>query len=79
VLLATTVVGVTGWAAFYFFATNEEKVSSSVVQQVMKTLREDSGVSAFLGDAIRPEPAWYLNGSPLINGNVIPHFRFFAL
>jgi hypothetical protein len=36
----------------------------------MQTVRENEELKDMLGDAIRPEPAWYLNGNPWINGSV---------
>jgi len=69
-ILAFAAVGVSGWAAFLFVAMNQERLSSSVVRQVLQTAREDKALQEALGDAIRFEPAWYLNGDPWINGSV---------
>lgn len=52
------------------FVTNQEKLSSSVMQQVMNTLRENPELRAALGEAIRPEPVWWMNGDPWISGAV---------
>lgn len=38
----------------------------------MKNLRESPEVQELLGDAIRPEPVWYLNGDPWVDG-VVSH------
>jgi cytochrome c oxidase assembly factor 1 len=70
VILACTAVCIAGWAAFLLYATNQEKLSSSVVRQVVRTLQLNADVQALLGDAIHPEPAWYLNGDPRITGQV---------
>ncbi|KAI6005604.1 cytochrome oxidase complex assembly protein 1-domain-containing protein [Pisolithus albus] len=69
-VLALATVGVTGWAAFLLFVTNQEKLASSVVKQILQTVREHDGLKDVLGDAIRPEPTWYLNGDPWISGSV---------
>lgn len=50
--------------------TNQEKISSSVVQQIMRELREDEELRAVLGDAIRMQGEWWLNGDPRIIGSV---------
>ncbi|KAI6036236.1 cytochrome oxidase complex assembly protein 1-domain-containing protein [Pisolithus microcarpus] len=69
-VLALATVGITGWAAFLLFVTNQEKLASSVVKQILQTVREHDGLKDVLGDAIRPEPTWYLNGDPWISGSV---------
>jgi cytochrome c oxidase assembly factor 1 len=75
-MLAFAAAGVTGWAAFLLFATNQEKLSSSVVRQIMQTVRESPDLQGLLGNAIHPEPAWYLNGDPRINGKVFVFLVF---
>jgi cytochrome c oxidase assembly factor 1 len=62
--------GLSAWAAFYFFATNQEKISSSIVIQVLRTVRGCEDLRDVLGEAIRPEPVWWLNGDPWIHGSV---------
>ncbi|KAF8658901.1 hypothetical protein AX16_001945 [Volvariella volvacea WC 439] len=69
-LLAFTAVGVAGWALFMVVATNQEKISSSVVQQIMRSVKEDDQLRGALGEAIRPQPEWWLNGDPKINGHI---------
>ncbi len=68
--MALAVVGVAGWVAFYTFVTNQEKISSSVVKQTLRTVRSDAAVKEVLGEAIRPQPEWWLNGDPRIIGSV---------
>ncbi|KIY51527.1 hypothetical protein FISHEDRAFT_10288, partial [Fistulina hepatica ATCC 64428] len=63
-------VGVIGWIVFFEYVTNNEKVTSSVLQQIMRAVREDETLANALGEALRPEPAWYLNGAPKINGRI---------
>jgi hypothetical protein len=40
------------------------------VRQIIDNIRESPELKEVLGDAIRPEPAWYLNGHPWITGSV---------
>jgi cytochrome c oxidase assembly factor 1 len=69
-ILAVSCLGLTGWAAFLLVATNQEKLSSSIVRQILRTARDNVELKELLGGAIRPEPAWILNGDPWINGKV---------
>ncbi|KAL0065505.1 cytochrome oxidase assembly protein 1 [Marasmius tenuissimus] len=50
--------------------TNQEKITSSVFKQVMRTVRSDPGVREVLGEAIRPQAEWWLNGDPDIQGQI---------
>ena len=69
-ILAICVGGVSTWAAFLAYAANQERVSSSAMRRVLGELRESEDVRAILGDAVRPEPKWYLNGSTWVYGSV---------
>ncbi|KAF9242074.1 cytochrome oxidase complex assembly protein 1-domain-containing protein [Melanogaster broomeanus] len=69
-ILAFAALGVSGWAAFLLVAMNQERLSSSVVKGLIQAAREHDGLRAALGDVIRFEPTWYLNGDPWINGSV---------
>ncbi|KAJ4468724.1 cytochrome oxidase complex assembly protein 1-domain-containing protein [Lentinula aciculospora] len=69
-IVAFAVVGVAGWTVFLTYVTNQEKISSSVVKQIMRELREDEALRAVLGDAIRMQGEWWLNGDPRIIGSV---------
>lgn len=51
-------------------ATNQEKLSSSVFRSTLRALRADPQLKDVLGDAIRPQPEWYLNGDPFVKGYV---------
>ena len=62
--------GIGAWAAFLAYAANQERLASSAMRRVLSELRESEDVRAVLGDAVRPEPAWYLNGSPWVHGSV---------
>lgn len=68
-----------GWAAFLLVAMNQERLSSSVIRQILQTAREDRALQGALGDAIRFEPTWYLNGDPWITGSVRVAFTCSAL
>jgi cytochrome c oxidase assembly factor 1 len=70
VIFALAAVGLSAWALFYAYATNSERLASSVMQQIMQTARTNPELEQMLGEAIRPEPAWYLNGDPWVNGSV---------
>ncbi|TFY75590.1 hypothetical protein EWM64_g8423 [Hericium alpestre] len=69
-VLGLAVAGVSVWAAFFCYATNQERLSSSVTRHVLTTVRESPEVRGVLGEAVRPEPAWYLNGDPWVAGTV---------
>lgn len=69
-LLAFGFVGVAGWGAFIKYTTNQERLASSVVRQILQNLRESDLVRETLGEGVRPEPTWYLNGDPWIDGTV---------
>lgn len=69
-LVVAAVLGLGGWAAFITYVTNQEMITSSVVRQVMRSVREDKDLREALGEVIRPQPEWWLNGDPKINGRV---------
>ncbi|KAJ7814127.1 cytochrome oxidase assembly protein 1, partial [Mycena olivaceomarginata] len=56
------VVVLTSWAAFLTYVTNETKVTSSVVKQILRSIKADPQLLETLGLAIRPQPEWWLNG-----------------
>ena len=58
------------WTMFMTYATNQEKISSSVFRSIMRSVRSDSQVHEKLGDAVRPAPEWWLNGDPKIEGRI---------
>jgi len=64
------VLGLGGWAAFMTYITNREMITSSVVRQIMRSVREDTNLREALGEVIRPQPEWWLNGDPKMNGRV---------
>ncbi|KAI0763708.1 DUF1783-domain-containing protein [Irpex lacteus] len=70
VILAASILGVSAWGAFYFYAANQERLSSSVVRQIMGSIRHNAAIEEALGDSVRFEPVWWLNGDPWINGGV---------
>jgi len=69
-LVALGLAGIAGWGVFLLYATNQERLSSSVVRQILINLRQSDLVLGALGDSARPEPAWYLNGDPWIDGSI---------
>lgn len=69
-----TGVGVVGsWAAFVAYATNQERLASSVVRQILSVVQNPSNlqVQSVLGDRVSPISTWYTLG-PWINGSVSP-------
>ncbi|KZP29071.1 DUF1783-domain-containing protein [Athelia psychrophila] len=70
IIVAFIAAGVAGWAGFLLVATNQEKISSSVVRQIMRTVRDNEELRDMLGEAIRPAPEWWLNGDPWIEGAI---------
>ena len=42
----------------------------SVVRQIMRTVKDNLELKKVLGEAIRPQPEWWLNGDPWIQGAV---------
>ena len=55
---------------FMVFVGNQERLSSSIMQQIMSTIRENAELREVIGEAVRPEPVWWMNGDPWINGAV---------
>ncbi|KAJ6626836.1 cytochrome oxidase complex assembly protein 1-domain-containing protein [Mycena sp. CBHHK59/15] len=69
-VLGITAVVMCGWAGFLTYVTNETKVTSSVVKQILRTIKSDYHLAESLGQAIRPQPEWWLNGYPIIHGQI---------
>lgn len=40
------------------------------MKQIMRNVKQDPQLKDVLGEAIRPQPEWWLNGDPKINGQV---------
>lgn len=45
----------------------------------MRSLKSDPVLHELLGDAIRPQPEWWLNGDPRIIGHVSREFPLFLV
>ncbi|KAF8237085.1 DUF1783-domain-containing protein [Tricholoma matsutake] len=69
-VLAAAALGISAWGVFMVVVTNQEKISSSVVKQIMRSVREDARLKEVLGEAMRPQPEWWLNGDPKIHGRI---------
>ena len=78
-ILALGALGVSAWGLFMVFVTNQEKLSSSIMQQIMNTVKENPELREVLGEAIRPEPVWWMNGDPWIDGAVRTHVHIVCL
>ncbi|EPS96839.1 hypothetical protein FOMPIDRAFT_45528 [Fomitopsis schrenkii] len=70
ILLAFATVGISAWGLFLAWSENQERLSSSVMRQVMDIVRDSPELKEVLGEAIRPEPVWWLNGDPWITGSI---------
>lgn len=62
--------GVGAWAAFVLWATNAERLASSVLRQVTFQLRNSAEVAAALGDNVRLEDSVGGFGPPWISGSI---------
>lgn len=68
--LGALAVAGTCWGLFMTYATNQEKLSSTVFRSIMRSVKADAQIREILGDAIRPQPEWWLNGDPHVIGHV---------
>jgi len=64
------VLGLSAWGAFLLYAMNQERLSSSVVQQLISRLKLEPRLTPVLGQSIRFEPQWWALGAPYISGAV---------
>ena len=69
-IILITSIALLSWSGFLLYTTNTEKLSSSVFKSILRTLRSSSQVRETFGDAIRPEPEWYLNGAAKVDGRI---------
>jgi len=60
------------WGAFILHATNQERLSSSVVQHIVAALQNpnNSKIVETLGEGVALEPVWYMLGEPWIAGGI---------
>ncbi|KAK0439056.1 cytochrome oxidase complex assembly protein 1-domain-containing protein, partial [Desarmillaria tabescens] len=70
IAIACTIAGVSAWTLFWTYITNKEKISSSIVQELIHLLRNDHWVKIIFGDGIVAETKWWLNEHPRICGSV---------
>ncbi|WVQ94637.1 hypothetical protein IAU59_001717 [Kwoniella sp. CBS 9459] len=68
-VLALGVLGL-GWGLFLLHATNQERLSSSVLRQVTFQLRNSKEVIAVLGEHIKLQENWWALGQPWISGTI---------
>ncbi|WVF66978.1 hypothetical protein IAT40_001721 [Kwoniella sp. CBS 6097] len=59
-----------GWGLFLLHATNQERLSSSVLRQVTFQLRNSKEVIAVLGEHIKLHKNWWALGQPWISGTI---------
>lgn len=74
-LIAMSTFTIASWAAFYAFHINKEKLSTSVVRQLLYTISHDKELAAVLGDNVNIQPRWWVNGRGWVNGAVSPLFE----
>ncbi|KZP29056.1 hypothetical protein FIBSPDRAFT_778894 [Athelia psychrophila] len=74
---------IVAWDRFFLGATNQEKLSSSIVRQIMRMVRDNERLKGMLGEAIRPALEWWFNRDPwidgtinMLHGNIDLSFRF---
>ena len=47
------------------------------MRQILLNVRQNEQVRETIGESIRPEPTWYLNGDPWISGSVnLAHYAY---
>ncbi|KAB5594604.1 hypothetical protein CTheo_1926 [Ceratobasidium theobromae] len=69
-LITLGVLGLSAWAGFIVYATNQERLASSVTKQVLTQLRASPEVVAQLGPGVVAEPTWWMIGQPYVDGAV---------
>ena len=68
--IGALIVGGSAWAAFIIHVKNNEKLSSSVFRSIVRAVKADPQLREALGEVIRPQPEWWLNGDPYVSGHV---------
>ncbi|PWN91945.1 DUF1783-domain-containing protein [Acaromyces ingoldii] len=58
------------WSAFTLHATNKERLSSSVVKNILDRIRQDDDIERLMGTGVQLERSTYLMGDPWIRGNI---------
>ncbi|ORY27474.1 hypothetical protein BCR39DRAFT_227035 [Naematelia encephala] len=76
--LALAALGLGGWGAFLLWATNAERIASSVFKSLTFQLRTSPDVIELLGRGVRPIEQWYTFGDPWISGSVC-HLSFLRI
>ncbi|EIM89571.1 DUF1783-domain-containing protein [Stereum hirsutum FP-91666 SS1] len=69
-LLLLSTAGVSVWAVFLTYMANQERLSTSVMKRIVTTIKNSEEVREVLGEAVRLEPTWWLNGDPWVTGSV---------
>jgi cytochrome c oxidase assembly factor 1 len=68
--VTTAAIGFAGWAVFLLYATNLERLSSSVTRQIITNLKHHPDVIEHLGTPIQLPPALKFFGDPWVSGSV---------
>ncbi|CAE6391021.1 unnamed protein product [Rhizoctonia solani] len=69
-LIGLGILGVTAWAGFVVYATNQERLASSVTKQVLTQVRASQEIAAELGQGVVAEPTWWMVGQPYVDGAI---------
>ncbi|CAE6485442.1 unnamed protein product [Rhizoctonia solani] len=64
------ILGISAWAVFVVYATNQERLASSVTKQVLAQIRASPEVASELGSGVVAEPTWWMVGQPYIDGAI---------
>ncbi|KDN48096.1 hypothetical protein RSAG8_03112, partial [Rhizoctonia solani AG-8 WAC10335] len=64
------ILGVSAWAGFVVYATNQERLASSVTKQVLTQIRASPEVASELGPGVVAEPTWWMVGQPYVDGAI---------
>jgi len=68
--IGALIVGGSAWAAFIIHVKNKEKLASSVFRSIVRAVKADPQLREVLGEVIRPQPEWWLNGDPYVSGHI---------
>ncbi|KAJ1308463.1 hypothetical protein OPQ81_004167 [Rhizoctonia solani] len=64
------ILGISAWACFVVYTTNQERLASSVTKQILTQIRASPEVASELGSGVVAEPTWWMVGQPYVNGAI---------
>ncbi|CAE6534482.1 hypothetical protein RSOLAG22IIIB_00706 [Rhizoctonia solani] len=68
--IGLSILGLSAWAGFVVYATNQERLASSVTKQVLTQIRASPEVASELGSGVVAEPTWWMLGQPYVDGAI---------